>query len=65
VGNEVETATEYRAKAAEARAKADQMTDLNIREMWLRVALDYERLAKGLELLAEARRTWNPGSATD
>lgn len=65
MGNEVETATEYRAKAAEARAKADQMTDLNIREMWLRVALDYERLAKGLELLAEARRTWNPGSATD
>ena len=65
MGNEVETATEYRAKAAEARAKADQMTDLNIREMLLRVALDYERLAKGLELLAEARRTWNPGSATD
>ena len=65
MGNEIETATEYRAKAAEARAKADQMTDLSIREMLLRVALDYERLAKGLELLAEARRTWNPGSATD
>jgi len=65
VGNEIETATEYRAKAAEARAKADQMTDLSIREMLLRVALDYERMARGLELLAEAREAWKRGSDTD
>lgn len=65
MGNEIETAREYRAKAAEARAKADEIKDLSIREMLLRVALDYERLARGLELLAEARATWNRGSDTD
>ena len=65
MANEIETATEYRAKAAEARAKADQMTDLSIRDMLLRVALDYERMARGLELLAEARKNWNRGSDMD
>ena len=65
VGNEIETAREYRAKAAEARAKADQMADPSIREMLLRVALDYERMAKGLDLIAEARKTWNRDSDTD
>jgi hypothetical protein len=65
LGNDIETAAEYRAKAAEARAKADQVTDLSIREMLLRVALDYERMARGLELLAEARDTWNRRSDKD
>ena len=65
MGTEIETATEYRAKAAEARAKADQSTDLSVREMLLRIALDYERMAKSLELLAEAREAWNRGSDTD
>ena len=63
--NEIETAREFRAKAAEARAKADEIKDPSIREMLLRVALDYERMARGLELLAEARTTWKRGSDTD
>ena len=66
MSNDIETAAEYRAKAAEARAQADQIkNDLSLRDMLLRIALDYERIAKGLEMLAEARDTWNRRSATD
>jgi hypothetical protein len=66
LGNDIETAAEYRAKAAEARAKAAEVkNDLSLRDMLLRIALDYERMARGLELLAEARDTWNRRSDRD
>ncbi len=41
----------WRGRAAEARARAEQMTDRDGRQMMLGIAEDYEKLAK----LAEER----------
>jgi uncharacterized protein YwgA len=57
--DEFETAKEYRIKANEVRAKAAQIKDPGIREMMLKIAVDYERMAKALEDIAETRNTNN------
>jgi hypothetical protein len=63
--DEIETAAKYRAKADEVRAKAMEIRDLGIREMLLRIALDYERMAEVILEIAEARSTRNRRSDTD
>lgn len=65
MGNEIETAKEYRAKAAELRDKAAQVEDEGIRELLLRVALDYERMANAVVNFAKARKSGNRRSDTD
>jgi hypothetical protein len=63
--DEIETATKYRVKADEVRAKAAEIEDLSIRDMLLRIALDYERMAKAVLEIANARNTRNRRSDTD
>ena len=63
--DEIETATTYRARADEIRAKAAESNDPSIREMLLRIALDYERMAKALLEIANARKVRNRDSGTD
>jgi hypothetical protein len=43
----------YRSRALEVRAKAAQMNDPSLREMMLRIARDYERMANVLKNLGE------------
>ena len=45
----------WRARAEEARTLADQMHDDKSRETMLRIATDYERLAKHAEERAKGR----------
>ena len=63
--DEFETANEYRAKADDVRAKAAQIKDPGIREMMLKIAVDYERMAKALQDIAESRNTDNRRSNKD
>jgi hypothetical protein len=55
--DEIETASRYRAKADEVRGKAMDIKDLSIREMLLRIAVDYERMAEIILEIAKARNT--------
>jgi hypothetical protein len=63
--DEFETAGQYRAKADEIRAKAAEAKDPSIRQMLLRIAVDYERMANALQEIADARAARTPRSDTD
>jgi hypothetical protein len=63
--DEFETTSQYRAKADEIRAKAAETKDPGIRQMLLKIALDYELMANALREIAEARATRTRRSNTD
>jgi hypothetical protein len=63
--DEFQTAGQYRAKADEIRATAAETKDPSIRQMLLRIALDYELMANALQEIAEARAARTPRSNTD
>lgn len=59
--NEIGIATGYRTKADEVRAKAAKIKDTSLRETLLRIALDYERMAKA----AGMPRGWSGTMSTE
>jgi len=53
------TAEQYRERAEESRAIAEQMNDPEARATMLRIAEDYEKLAYRMEALEQARAAFD------
>jgi hypothetical protein len=56
MGNQFDLATRYQQRAAELRTIADNTQNASSRDIIVRIAQDYERMARSIDLIEMSRR---------
>ena len=56
MGDQVDRATRYQQRAAELRTIADNTQNTSSRDIIVRIAEDYERMARSIDLIEVSRR---------
>ena len=56
MGDQVDLATRYEQRAAESRTIADNTRNASSRDIIVRIAEDYERMALSIDLIEMSRR---------